>query len=70
MVPVVLRDDDLALRVVDGLMEQDAICVHAMLYPSVPKGAARLRFFLGSGHTQDRSSAYAVEQVAARLGLR
>jgi 8-amino-7-oxononanoate synthase len=69
VVPVVLRDDDLALRVVDGLMEQDAICVHAMLYPSVPKGAARLRFFLGSGHTQDQL-AYAVERVAARLGLR
>ena len=33
VVPIVLHDDDLALRVVDELMEQDAICVHAMLYP-------------------------------------
>jgi 7-keto-8-aminopelargonate synthetase-like enzyme len=69
VVPIVLRDDDLALRVVDELMEEDSVCVHAMLYPSVPKGAARLRFFLSSSHERDQL-AYTVERVAARLGRR
>jgi 8-amino-7-oxononanoate synthase len=66
VVPIVLRDDDLALRVVDQLMEQDGICVHAMLHPSVPKGMARLRFFLSSAHTQDQL-AYTIERLAARI---
>lgn len=69
VVPIVLRDDDLALRVVDRVMEEDAICVHAMLYPSVPKGAARLRFFLSSGHGHDQL-AYTVERVAAHVRRR
>jgi 8-amino-7-oxononanoate synthase len=69
VVPVVLHDDDLALRVVDQLMEHDAICVHAMLYPSVPKGAARLRFFLSAAHTQEQL-AYTVDRLAARMAGR
>ena len=67
VVPVILGDDDLALRVVDGLMQEDAICVHAMLYPSVPRGEARLRFFLGASHGLDQL-AYTVDRVAARVG--
>jgi 8-amino-7-oxononanoate synthase len=69
VVPVVLGDDDLALRVVDRLMEEDAICVHAMLYPSVPKGAARLRFFLNSAHNRSQL-AYTVDRVAAQVAGR
>ena len=67
VVPVILRDDNLALRVVDGLMRENSICVHAMLYPSVPKGAARLRFFLSAAHGQDQL-AYTVDSVAAHIG--
>jgi 8-amino-7-oxononanoate synthase len=69
VVPIVLRDDDLALRVVDELMEADSVCVHAMLYPSVPRGAARLRFFLSASHERDQL-AYTVERVAAHLARR
>jgi 8-amino-7-oxononanoate synthase len=69
VVPIVLHDDDLALRVVDQLMEHDAICVHAMLYPSVPKGAARLRFFLSAAHTQEQL-AYTIDRLAARIAGR
>jgi 8-amino-7-oxononanoate synthase len=69
VVPVMLHDDDLALRVVDRLMEQDGICVHAMLYPSVPKGAARLRFFLSAAHTHEQL-AYTVDRLAARIAGR
>ena len=69
VVPIVLHDDDLALRVVDQLMEHDAICVHAMLYPSVPKGAARLRFFLSAAHTREQL-AYTIDRLAARIAGR
>jgi 8-amino-7-oxononanoate synthase len=69
VVPVVLSDDDLALRVVDDLMQHDGICVHAMLYPSVPRGAARLRFFLSATHTHEQLG-FTVDRVAERVRQR
>jgi 8-amino-7-oxononanoate synthase len=66
VVPVILRDSDLALQLVHHLMGEDGICVHAMLYPSVPRDMVRLRFFLSSTHTKQQL-AYTVERVAAHL---
>ena len=66
VVPVILRDSDLALQLVHHLMSEDGICVHAMLYPSVPRDMVRLRFFLSSTHTKEQL-AYTVERVAAHL---
>ena len=66
VVPVILRDSDLALQLVHHLMSEDGICVHAMLYPSVPRDMVRLRFFLSSTHTKEQL-AYTVERVAVHL---
>jgi 8-amino-7-oxononanoate synthase len=66
IIPVILRDSDLALQLVHRLMSEDGICVHAMLYPSVPRDMVRLRFFLSSTHTKQQL-AYTVECVAAHL---
>jgi 8-amino-7-oxononanoate synthase len=66
IVPVILRDSDLSLQLVHRLMTEDGICVHAMLYPSVPKDMVRLRFFLSSTHTEQQL-AYTVERIATRL---
>jgi 8-amino-7-oxononanoate synthase len=66
IVPVILRDSDLSLQLVHRLMSEDGICVHAMLYPSVPRDMVRLRFFLSSTHTKQQL-AYTVERVAAHL---
>jgi 8-amino-7-oxononanoate synthase len=66
IVPVILRDSNFALQLVHRLMTEDGICVHAMLYPSVPKDMVRLRFFLSSMHTEQQL-AYTVERVATRL---
>jgi 8-amino-7-oxononanoate synthase len=66
VVPVILRDGDLALELVHRLMTEDGICVHAMLYPAVAKDMVRLRFFLSSSHTEQQL-AYTVERVSTRL---
>jgi 8-amino-7-oxononanoate synthase len=50
VVPVILRDSDLALRLVQRLSE-DGISVHAMAYPVVPRDMVRLRFFITACHT-------------------
>jgi 8-amino-7-oxononanoate synthase len=66
VVPVILRDGDLALQLVHRLMTEDRICVHAMLYPAVAKDMVRLRFFLSSSHTEQQL-AYTVERVSTHL---
>lgn len=66
VVPVILRDGEVALQLVHRLMTEDGICVHAMLYPAVAKDMVRLRFFLSSSHSEQQL-AYTVERVATRL---
>lgn len=66
VIPVILRDSDLALQLVHRLMTEDGICVHAMLYPAVAKDMVRLRFFLSSSHTEQQL-AYTVDRVSTRL---
>lgn len=53
VVPVILRDSDLALWLMARLMD-DGICVHAMLHPVVPRELVRLRFFITASHSREQ----------------
>lgn len=51
IVPVMIYDDIKAVALSNRLVEQ-GINVLPMMYPSVPEGKSRLRFFLSEGHTE------------------
>lgn len=50
IVPVIIGGDMLALEVASDLFRNGTIA-HPILYPVVPSGQARIRFFLTAGHT-------------------
>jgi len=52
IVPIMIRDDLKAVRL-SNAMVQRGVNVLPMIYPSVPQGGARLRFFLSADHTTD-----------------
>jgi len=51
IVPVMLYDDRKAVELSNALVSQ-GINTLPMMYPSVPQGTARLRFFLSADHTE------------------
>ena len=61
VVPIILRDSDLALALMTSLMD-DGVCVHAMLYPVVPRELTRLRFFITASHKREQLE-YAVDRM-------
>jgi 8-amino-7-oxononanoate synthase len=65
VVPVILPDSDLALRLVQRLFD-DGVSVHAMVYPVVPRDMVRLRFFITACHTEDQIT-FTVDRVAHHL---
>ncbi|QQO09038.1 glycine C-acetyltransferase [Breznakiella homolactica] len=52
IVPVMLKDEVLAVRMAEGLLDE-GIYVIAFSYPVVPKGAARIRVQLSAAHTDE-----------------
>jgi 8-amino-7-oxononanoate synthase len=50
VVPIMVRDDIKAVQL-SNTMVQRGVNVLPMMYPSVPQGGARLRFFLSANHT-------------------
>ncbi len=50
VVPVMVGDEELAVRLSAGLLEQ-GVDVQAAIFPAVPEGQARLRFFITSEHS-------------------
>jgi len=66
VVPVILGNSLSSLRVSDRLFQQ-GIQVHPILYPAVSEEAARLRFFITSGHDEpqlDHAAQATAEAVA------
>jgi len=51
IVPIMIRDDRKAVQLSNALVER-GVNVLPMIYPSVPQGQARLRFFLSADHTK------------------
>ncbi|MES9881118.1 MAG: aminotransferase class I/II-fold pyridoxal phosphate-dependent enzyme [Sedimenticola sp.] len=50
VVPVMVGDEELAVRLSAALLEQ-GVDVQAAIFPAVPEGQARLRFFITSEHS-------------------
>ncbi|HEV7437139.1 MAG TPA: aminotransferase class I/II-fold pyridoxal phosphate-dependent enzyme [Pseudorhizobium sp.] len=65
VVPVLVGDSLRAVQLSHDLLE-DGINVLPIIYPAIPEGTARLRFFMTSRHTDDQL-ALAVEATARRL---
>ena len=65
IVPVMIGDGMVAMRLMSELLEQGVI-VHAVMYPVVPRDQARLRLFITAEHTRDQL-ARALDLVAASL---
>jgi len=63
-----LEDGDLALDKSLALFER-GIHVQPILYPAVPEKAARLRFFINSGHTEQQilETVQALAEEAGRV---
>ena len=57
-----------AVHLARALFER-GIHVQPILYPAVPEKAARLRFFINSGHTEEQiaSTVEALRQESARV---
>jgi 8-amino-7-oxononanoate synthase len=63
ILPVMLGDRELALAASFALYHR-GVCAHPLIYPAVPKGLARLRFFITALHSADEIR-QALEAVAA-----
>ncbi len=70
IVPVMLNDEPLAIRMADQLL-QEGIYVIGFTYPVVPRGKARIRVQLSAAHTSDQidQAVAAFRRVRDRLGL-
>jgi len=68
IVPIVLHDEELALRVAEELNIQN-IFISPIRYPTVPKGQAMLRAALMATHTAEelRQAAHTIGQTISRL---
>ena len=68
IVPIVLHDEELALRVAEELNRQN-IFISPIRYPTVPKGQAMLRTALMATHTPEelRQAAHTIGQTISRL---
>ena len=68
IVPIVLHDEELALRVAEELNRQN-IFISPIRYPTVPKGQAMLRAALMATHTPEelRQAAHRIGQTISRL---
>ena len=68
IVPIVLHDEELALRVAEELNRQN-IFISPIRYPTVPKGQAMLRAALMATHTPEElcQAAHTIGQTIARL---
>ena len=68
IVPVITGSSAKAVRLSHALFER-GIHVQPILYPAVPEKAARLRFFLNSGHTDDQilETVRVVKEESVRL---
>lgn len=68
IVPIVLHDEELALRVAEELNMQN-IFISPIRYPTVPKGQAMLRATLMATHTPEelRQAAHTIGQTISRL---
>ena len=68
IVPIVLHDEELALRVAEKLNRQN-IFISPIRYPTVPKGQAMLRAALMATHTPEelRQAAHTIGQTISRL---
>jgi 7-keto-8-aminopelargonate synthetase-like enzyme len=65
VVPVVVGKDEVALRLMTGLLEV-GVLVHAVVHPVVPRNKSRLRFFLTACHTTEQFS-YALDHLVQIL---
>jgi 8-amino-7-oxononanoate synthase len=61
VVPVMMADSEIALWLAVRLFEEN-ICAFPMLYPIVPRNAARLRFFINTDHTEQQ-----IDHTIARI---
>lgn len=70
IVPIMLYDEPLALRMADMLLEE-GIYVIGFAYPVVPKGRARIRTQLSAAHTREEldRAVEAFTRVGASLGV-
>ena len=68
IVPIVLHDEELALRVAEKLNRQN-IFISPIRYPTVPKGQAMLRAALMATHTPEElcQAAHTIGQTIARF---
>ena len=68
IVPIVLHDEELALRAAEELNRQN-IFISPIRYPTVPKGQAMLRAALMATHTAEelRQAAHTIGQTISRL---
>lgn len=68
IVPIVLHDEELALRVAEELNRQN-IFISPIRYPTVPKGQAMLRAALMATHTPEElcQAAHTIGQTISRL---
>lgn len=68
IVPIVLHDEELALRAAEELNRQN-IFISPIRYPTVPKGQAMLRAALMATHTPEelRQAAHTIGQTISRL---
>eukprot|EP00669_Euglena_mutabilis_P000132 TRINITY_DN10172_c0_g1_i1.p3 TRINITY_DN10172_c0_g1~~TRINITY_DN10172_c0_g1_i1.p3 ORF type:complete len:242 (-),score=79.58 TRINITY_DN10172_c0_g1_i1:214-939(-) len=69
VVPVIVGPSVDCIRLSQDLLRLHRIHVHPMVYPAVPEGQARLRFFLTSAHTEAQllSTADAVQKELHRI---
>lgn len=61
VVPIIVGEDFKAIKLADDLYK-NGVCVHPIISPTVPRGEARLRFFITSAHTKEQ-----LESVVALL---
>ena len=66
IVPIVVGDERLALALAEALRD-DGFLIPAIRYPTVARGAARLRVAVMSAHTRDDLSRVA-SAIAAHIG--
>jgi glycine C-acetyltransferase len=68
--PVIVGDDALAMRLSDELFEE-GVYAQGIVYPTVPKGKARVRTIVSAAHTKEELAFAldAFEKVGKRLGI-
>ncbi len=68
VVPIIIGDSDLCMQLSHWLSEQ-GISVFPIIFPAVPEGAARLRFFLSAMHTveQIHLTVDAIAQISSKM---